>query len=239
MTKIDLNKPFCWTKFGTEAGEPIETILKRKELERQANGGIFLWGIGNGLGPSLLELLKIEQKPQLLFSPMRAKAKAMDISPGPIWVWTHGEGIDGNPVELPRYSLVTSRYTTRGGRKKSHFALCCQLDTPIALSDHGTLNYGALRNLRSDGPVGYSQVTAVVSYDHDHQTGQTYQVAVAARLANPWFIRLTEGFEIGIRELDQFRDNLNAASGDLIHWKTYLDSLKRTSAARCEQTALF
>jgi hypothetical protein len=25
---------FCWTRFGTEAGEPIEQILERKEDER-------------------------------------------------------------------------------------------------------------------------------------------------------------------------------------------------------------
>src|ERR1700728_56037 len=31
---------FCWTRFGTEAGESIEHILNRKEEERLANGGI-------------------------------------------------------------------------------------------------------------------------------------------------------------------------------------------------------
>src|SRR5689334_16901759 len=31
---------FCWTRFGTEAGEPIEAILERKEREREATGGV-------------------------------------------------------------------------------------------------------------------------------------------------------------------------------------------------------
>ena len=46
---------FCWTRFGGEAGEPIEQILFRKEQERLANGGVFLWGIGNAVGPSIYE----------------------------------------------------------------------------------------------------------------------------------------------------------------------------------------
>jgi uncharacterized transporter YbjL len=36
---------FCWTKFGTEAGEVSHAIFGRKEIERRRNGGIFLWGI--------------------------------------------------------------------------------------------------------------------------------------------------------------------------------------------------
>jgi 4-aminobutyrate aminotransferase-like enzyme len=43
---------FCWTKMGTEAGQTLGTILRRKELERQAGSGIFAWGIGNSLGAS-------------------------------------------------------------------------------------------------------------------------------------------------------------------------------------------
>ena len=45
---------FCWTKIGTEAGETIESILLRKELERISNNGIFLWGVGNSIEPILL-----------------------------------------------------------------------------------------------------------------------------------------------------------------------------------------
>jgi hypothetical protein len=48
---------FCWTRIGPEAAEPIQGILRRKEQERVANGGVFLWGIGNAVGPSLSELL--------------------------------------------------------------------------------------------------------------------------------------------------------------------------------------
>ena len=42
---------FCWTKYGTEAGEDIGAILERKESERLASGGTFLWGVGNAIGP--------------------------------------------------------------------------------------------------------------------------------------------------------------------------------------------
>jgi hypothetical protein len=53
----ELPEAFCWTKYGAEAGEAASSILRRKELERLATGGIFLWGIGNAIGPSLEQLL--------------------------------------------------------------------------------------------------------------------------------------------------------------------------------------
>ena len=53
---MDLPRFFCWTRFGTEAGQPIEQILERKEQERIVNNGLFLWGIGNSLTPSMIEL---------------------------------------------------------------------------------------------------------------------------------------------------------------------------------------
>ena len=42
---MPLPEVFVWTRFGTEAGQPIEEIIERKELERRANGGVFLWGL--------------------------------------------------------------------------------------------------------------------------------------------------------------------------------------------------
>jgi hypothetical protein len=44
-----LPEAFVWTRFGTEAGQTIDRILARKEAERIANGGLFLWGIGNSV----------------------------------------------------------------------------------------------------------------------------------------------------------------------------------------------
>jgi hypothetical protein len=57
-------RDFCWTRFGTEAGEPIEQILERKEAERIATGGVFFWGIGNAVGRSISELVRRTDEPE-------------------------------------------------------------------------------------------------------------------------------------------------------------------------------
>ena len=35
---------FVWTRYGTESGESMGAILARKERERIAAAGCFLWG---------------------------------------------------------------------------------------------------------------------------------------------------------------------------------------------------
>lgn len=42
---------FCWTRFGTEAGQSIDQIFERKEQERAANGGLFFGGSETHLVP--------------------------------------------------------------------------------------------------------------------------------------------------------------------------------------------
>src|SRR5947207_486961 len=46
----DIPPFFCWSKVGDEAGEPIARIIARKEAARAADGGVFLWGIGQSVG---------------------------------------------------------------------------------------------------------------------------------------------------------------------------------------------
>ena len=43
---MSLPDHFCWTRYGTEAAQPIQNIFGRKEEERHANAGVFFWGIG-------------------------------------------------------------------------------------------------------------------------------------------------------------------------------------------------
>ena len=78
---IDLPSRFCWTKYGSEAGESVDTIFRRKEQERLANRGIFLWGIGNSVGPGMRRLVEMEKAPMVVFSPMKTAAKRADARP--------------------------------------------------------------------------------------------------------------------------------------------------------------
>jgi len=184
---------FCWTRFGTEAGQTAEQILHRKEQERLANSGIFLWGIGNSVGPGIRELVRSYESPEVLFSPIRSSPKAIDAAPESVVAWTRGETDDGKIFSLPRFSLVTSRQNL-SSPKTTHYALVCFSGTPLTLCETPyTLEFDALRNFLSGNPVGASQVTAVVHRDDTVPTqGGKYRVALRARLIPPFFIRLRE-----------------------------------------------
>lgn len=45
MTARSTPEVFCWSKMGPESGETLDQILRRKEIERVANGGFFAWGL--------------------------------------------------------------------------------------------------------------------------------------------------------------------------------------------------
>ncbi|HYR88437.1 MAG TPA: hypothetical protein VE422_30440 [Terriglobia bacterium] len=182
---------FCWTRFGTEAGQTIESILARKENERAANGGMFLWGIGNAIGPSFKELLRREANPQALFSPIKSPPKAEDVSPPAVAAWTRGETLDGKTYALPDHSLVLSRYDP-AGTKRVHYTLVCYSSEPLRISESGDrIALDGLRNLLTGRPIGASQVTAVVESVMGCRHGaSTYPIALRAQLVYPYFLRL-------------------------------------------------
>lgn len=192
-----LPKLFCWTRFGTEAGERIDHILKRKEYERKANGGIFLWGIGNAIGPSILALITRQIEPQVVFSPIRSKARPVDTNPELVVAWQRGWGIDGSRFEIPKHSLVTSRFNP-GGRKRAHYALVCSSTQPILpLRSDEKVVFNQLRNLRTGKPVGASQVTAVVEQVKETtQSSLVYDAALRAALVYPYLVELREAMPV-------------------------------------------
>ena len=185
-----LPRSFCWTRFGTEAGETIDAILARKEAERQANGGVFYWGIGNSIAPAVAELLRWVDEPQVLFSPIRTRARPVDEAPGCVVRWLSATGLTGELFDLPGAICVTSRRDPArpGG---NHYALVCSPEDPLEIADVGKLRFGALRNLRGGTPLGASQVTAVVQRE-DAGAGSEYTVALRATLIAPYFVRLRQ-----------------------------------------------
>lgn len=189
---MPIPRRFCWTRFGTEAGQDIGQILERKEQERVANSGIFLWGIGNGIGPSLRELLKCTESPEVLFSPVRSSPRREDSNPIAIAVWTSAETLGGHPFKLPDTSLVTSRHNP-GASRQSHYALVCFCEATLAISRScERIALSRLRNLLSGRPVGPSQVTAVVECSDCEGGPHPYDVAIRATLVYPYLLRLQE-----------------------------------------------
>jgi hypothetical protein len=193
MKRREVPSRFCWTRFGTEAAEPIDAILRRKEQERLLNGGVFLWGIGNAIGPSMAELVRRESIPEVLFSPMKSAPKCKDVAPAAVATWTSATGLDGRSFELPGNSVVTSRFDILAP-KKGHYALVCYSEAPLALDrGEGTLSFNKLRNILTGRPVGASQVTAVVEHSVDSCLDlTTYDVAIRASLIAPYFVRLAD-----------------------------------------------
>jgi len=192
-TSVQLPEVFCWTRFGTESGEAIEDIVARKERERIANGGVFLWGIGNSVGPAVRELVRSTGSPYVAFSPMRSKPKSIDVSPPSLMTWTGATALNGDEWEIPEGSRVVSRGAGEGQRAKtSHYALVCQSSEPLALdSGASELVYEALVNLLSGTKLGHSQVTAVVRRaSAGVASPTTYPVALVAKLVFPYFVRL-------------------------------------------------
>ena len=183
---------FCWTRFGTEAGEPIEEILERKERERRANDGIFLWGIGNAIGPSINALLSLDRSPMALFSPILSQPRDEDVHPSKVVRWSSGVNLDGSIHPLPKGSLVTSRAPSSG---RSRYALVCYSSKTLQLSlDSARLSIHELLNLRSGKPVGSSQVTAVVRRVEQTNAVRdaSYPVAMSVGLTAPYLVKLAD-----------------------------------------------
>lgn len=184
---------FCWTKYGTEAGESILSILERKERERVASGGVFLWGVGNAIGPSLEALVATTKQPQVIFTPMRSRPARHDVAPSATAEWHRGYGLDGDPFEVPATARVTSRVSES---RRYHYALVCRSDEPLTVREASAPWFASdhVRNLRSGAHVGASQVTSVVKRVACGLRWEptSYRVAFAADLVAPYFVRLTE-----------------------------------------------
>jgi hypothetical protein len=193
-----LPEAFCWTKFGAEAGELPLSIFQRKELERRRNKGVFLWGIGQSIGPSLPELLSVAPTPEVLFSPIKTAPAPRDTTPTQVVVWCDAIGYDGRRFKLPEYSLVTSRMDPARPRS-GHYALVCEAGSPI-LEPRGEgycLAVEALKNLRSGTSLGASQVTAVVRRIEPTPLARSeYPVVARARLVYPYLVRLTRAIPV-------------------------------------------
>lgn len=188
---------FVWTRYGTESGEAAESILARKERERQMAGGLFLWGIGNSVAPSVRKLLLHlkGRDPAVLFSPMLAAPREVDVSPSEVVAWSCARGIDERDWEMPAGTMVTSR---AGTGKSRHYALVCRRTDPLredAAGDRFAID--DLTNFASGNRVGHSQVTSVV-----HRVGRSFEgpyvAAVQATLVYPYVVELTEPVALGI-----------------------------------------
>ena len=224
----ELPAVFCWTKMGAEAGQPLEDIVRRKELERQAGGGTFAWGIGNSVGTAIKYAKSAEGITDLetLFTPMRGSAKAIDAQPQAVVIWRDYYASDGRVEPLPGHMLVTSRgHSEAGEAKRGHYALiCCSQRSLLAQAGELALDHRAARNLVSANRVGASQVTSVVRYRSSEFSEAAYPVLFRARLVDAAFVRLASPVTLSGDLYNHYRTI--CASSNAQEWRVRLAALK-------------
>lgn len=215
---------FCWTKIGVEAGQSLEAILQRKELERLTGNGTFAWGIGNSVPALRREATSATEPLPVLFSPMLARPKTKDKKPSKLVVWL-GYIDNGRINPLPEHMLITSRDANW------HYALFCR--SALSLLDPCGLevDFETLRNAESGVKLGFSQVTALVRKAPASPEGNTkpYHVAFMAALEPPFHAPLALCAEVHASMAQEITETARSASP--AQWTAFVARV-RTEAAR-------
>jgi hypothetical protein len=180
-----------------EAGQGLEAIVERKERERQAGSGAFMWGVGNAPAHITNVLARAGIPVRAVFSVMKSRPKAVDVAPSRTVIWRRYFDAHGVERPLPPHALVTSRGDSARGAKRAHHALMCRSDQPLTIRRGETFDPAAFRNAGGTGaPVGFSQVTALlrrVQFDHNDSD---YEANLTAWLTDSYWVRLTDPIEL-------------------------------------------
>jgi hypothetical protein len=224
----------CWTRMQAEAGEGLSRILKRKDLERRAGGGLFFWGVGNAPARAIPALVRAAANVDVLFSVMKSRPKAHDVTPSRVLAWQSFVDADGVVRPIPDHVLVTSR----AGSRDFHYALVCRSCGPLHVADEGPFDPTAFRNYGAGGAVGASQVTALLERCAPDRNSD-YRVAMRAQLTGGFWVKLVDGVELSgtARKMLDEEPADEAAWLDLVH---HIRSQGRPlTIARAVQPALF
>jgi hypothetical protein len=194
---MEIPEFFLWTRVGTEAGESLEHILWRKDIERR-QVGVFCWGIGNAIKWDTLAELRHQTElglgasdPFIIFSAIKGKPQKHDVNPSGVVAWASYCDLDGEIRPLPDGVLVTSKQ-----KERAHYALFCASNEPLTFADPVSapvIRKEALRNIKPPwNSVGDSQNTVAVKFDATLSGKQTYPVSYTARLVPPYVVKLAE-----------------------------------------------
>ncbi|MBL1179257.1 MAG: hypothetical protein FWK01_30100 [Pantanalinema sp. GBBB05] len=223
---------------GTESGEDLTAIIRRKEWERQLGGGYFFWGVGQSVGENAKVAARDTPSLCVLFSPMSSKPKAIDVAPPSVVLWNAWVDAQGQVRQLPTHCFITSRASSSSGRKKeSHYALVCFSDRELSSQQEGICvspNY--LRNLTTNKPLGASQVTSIVrvlSQRTDEAcTTKGYAVSFTAELRSPYCVQLAKPLLLDASELAEIK--AISELGDLESWAALVERLRSRVAKNTE-----
>ena len=237
MTIDKLPPTFCWTKMGTESGEKLTTIIRRKEWERQLGGGYFFWGVGQSLGENAKDAARDTTSLRAFFSPMSSKPKTIDVVPASVVLWNAWVDAQRQIRQLPIHSFVTSRASLPSGRKKeSHYALVCFSDKELAdQREDICVSPNHLRNLTTNKPLGASQVTSIVrvlSRTDEVCAVKGYSVSFTTELRPPYCVQLAQPVLLDAGELIKVK--AISESGDIESWSALVKCLRSQIADQTE-----
>lgn len=216
-----------------EAGEQLDTIVARKELERQAQDGLFFWGVGNAPAKAASLLAKERQRVDVIFSIMKSKPKSSDADPSDLYVWRRFIDLNGAVRPLPAGVLITSRGDSRGGAKRWHYALMCHSEHPLVLGDYGAFFPSDYRNVGGTGaPIGASQVTALLKRNTGDGATPEYHINMRAKLTGSYWVKLADPAAIsGAKRILWERQMSSVARLNLGIWRNIVDELREGEIA--------
>jgi hypothetical protein len=181
----------CWTRMQAESGQKLEQIVARKDRERSAGSGLFFWGVGNPPARFTSGLALSRTPVELIFSVMKGKPKAADERPDAVVAWNAYVDALGHVQQVPPHVLVTSRRDTAKGPKTAHYALICRSHRQLELRRGDPFNHHEYRNAGvTGGPIGASQVTALVRPAGPCSLPATYEANMRARLVDGYWVKL-------------------------------------------------
>lgn len=219
----------CWTRMQSEAGQGIESIVARKELERRAGKGIFFWGVGNAPAVATPTYARLQVPVRVVFSLMKGRPRSIDARPRSLAVWRRYLDMFGVERDLPEHVLITSRGETAAGEKTRHYALICKSDSPLHIERGIGFAPSAYRNVGSNaGAVGPSQVTALLQRVAP-MAGMEYEVNMTAELVGSYWVRLTDPASLDIDQIARI-DKVNP-SDTVSDWLWLVRDLRNRSSA--------
>lgn len=223
-----LHNYVCWTRMQAEAGQPLERIVARKELERRAGNGLFCWGVGNSASTLIPQLAKFGAEVDVHFSVMKSKPRAQDADPTGVFVWRTFFDCNGVETPLPPHLVITSRSHTGSGPKRTHYALMCYSDRQLALGDLGPFDPECYRNAGGNGgAVGNSQVTALLVKKRKSCKDAPYRIGFSAKLIGSLWVKLGQPLSLTAAQVPRLK-RLTERAGDAspAEWLSFAAQLR-------------
>lgn len=226
----------CWSRMQAEAGQGLEAIVARKELERKAGNGIFLWGVGNAPSVAISALARLRKPVPVVFSVMKTRPKKVDVAPSRVVAWRCYIDAQGVERDLPANSIVTSRGDSPTGAKRGHYALMCRSGEPLSLASGEAFDVNAYRNASEKGaPVGASQVTALLRQVTEPSEEADYEANLRADLDGSYWVRLTDPVDVPSRMLNRLAD---AEHLDIEAWLRLAKEIRGSGSRQSEGSLL-